>query len=181
MNRGSVQGPIARPSAPSGLVEHVAGQPFWLGRWWIITFVPFNTRVGQPPENSRTSSCQLYRSTYVVDPRFARYFTAGWTGLLAFFVVLSVPPLYHSIRTGRIWEGIGFWEKAGGYRSLETKPRKERRPDPPSPLSKPMGALRALVHGPTLFSIPKTRLDLGESTSYCHAFISKPHWDFIPS
>jgi ferric-chelate reductase len=104
-------------------------------------------------------------STYAVDPRFARYFTAGWTGLLAFFVVLSVPRLYRSIRTGRVWEGIGFWEKAGGYRSIQEKPQAERPPDPPSVYSKPIGAIRALVHGPTLFSIPKTRVDVGESMS----------------
>ena len=98
---------------------------------------------------------------------------------MAFFVVLSAPRLYRSFRTGRIWESVGFWEKAGGYRPIQEESHTEKAPDPPSTFSKHIGALRALVHGATLFSIPKTQLDLGESMDYhCCLSVSKDSMEF---
>lgn len=83
---------------------------------------------------------------------------------MGLFVILAAPRLYRSIRTGRMWQSIGFWEKTGGYEPLEEKINQEGIPKPLSTLDKAVGGARALVHGPTLFSIPKTQVDLGERT-----------------
>lgn len=107
-------------------------------------------------------------STYVVDPLYARHFTEGWAGILALFVVLSVPKIVRSIRTGRAWQGLAIKEELNNYKPLSsTASGKGSRHNPSSPsfLAKPIGALRSLVHGPSLFSIPRSQLDLGQSAS----------------
>lgn len=109
-------------------------------------------------------------STYIVDPKFARFFTAGWTGLLGLFVILAAPQLYRSIRTGRLWQSFGFWEKPGGYQPLPEKLSQEGLIKPSSSLTKALGGARALVHGPTLLSIPKTQIDLGEGPCLLSSF-----------
>ncbi|KAF9507432.1 hypothetical protein BS47DRAFT_1351598 [Hydnum rufescens UP504] len=100
-------------------------------------------------------------NTYVVDPQFARRFTAGWVGLAGVFVVLSAPRLYRSIRSGRAWQGLGIYEKFGGYEPLSEK-REEKTPKPPSRTDRTIGILHALVRGPTLYSVPKTQINMGE-------------------
>lgn len=91
---------------------------------------------------------------------------------MASMALLYSPRLYRSIRSGRAWQGLGFWESTNRYEAVPSSTEKASKPPPK--LARHVGALRALVHGPTMLSIPKTRLDLGQSESIRIYFAGYP-------
>ena len=93
---------------------------------------------------------------------YGRRFTAFWVGLAGVFVVASVPRLYHSIRSGRAWQGLGLYEAWGGYHPLLEKPPLENTLRPVHPLRKGVRVFKSLLFNSFLVSIPKSRVTLGE-------------------